>query len=200
MTQTKKKKKQDGSLLIYFVHQQAFVPSMVITPPPVQIQQTHVSISQPPMSRGDSQLASHMILAPTDNLAHPSASCALVKRLLEQLHVSMEAIPQTLPHAGEEHPLAIFSGNPASSIGIDMDDWEDTLNPMVHHAFGYGAMMEGKQVSRSLAQQGKYGLDGFYQFMDYFVIHHGLQGGLLEKKVNMLLAAINFECMMYSAG
>ncbi|KAF8237738.1 hypothetical protein L208DRAFT_1161805, partial [Tricholoma matsutake] len=138
MTQTKKKKKQDGSLLIYFVHQQAFVPSMVITPPPVQIQQTHVSISQPPMSRGDSQLASHMILAPTDNLAHPSASCALVKRLLEQLHVSMEAIPQTLPHAGEEHPLAIFSGNPASSIGIDMDDWEDTLNPMVHHAFGYG--------------------------------------------------------------
>ena len=80
-----------------------------------------------------------------------------------------------------------------------MDNWEDILNPMVHRAFGYGMMTEGEQALRGLAWQGKYRLDGFYQFMDYFVVHHGLQGGLLEGKVNMLLAAINSECMTYLA-
>jgi len=40
-------------------------------------------------------------------------------------------------------------------------------------------------------------VDGFYWFMEYFIIHHKLQGGLFEGKVKILLAVINFECMMW---
>ena len=47
-----------------------------------------------------------------------------------------------------------------------------------------------------LAQHGEYGLDGFYQFMYYFVVHRGLQHGLLEEKINILLEVIDFKCVM----
>jgi hypothetical protein len=107
----------------------------------------------------------------------------------------MGRIPHTIPLADENHPLAIFSGNPTDHINANLDDWEDILNPMIHRAFGYGATVESEQVLAGLGRRGQYGLDGFYQFMDYFVVHRGLQGGLLEGKVNILLAVINFECM-----
>jgi hypothetical protein len=106
----------------------------------------------------------------------------------------MGRIPHTVPAADEKHPLAIFSGNPADHIDANLDDWEDILNPMMHRAFGYGATAE---VLAGLVRRGKYGLDGFCQFMGYFVAHRGLQGGLLEGKVNVLLAAINSECVTY---
>ena len=69
----------------------------------------------------------------------------------------MESIPHSVPPADEEHPLALFSGNPAHHVNEDLNDWEDTLNPMVHRAFGYGATTESEQVLKGLARRGKYG-------------------------------------------
>lgn len=108
----------------------------------------------------------------------------------------MENIPHTIPPANDKHPLAVFSGNLAHQVNTDVNNWEDILNPVVHQAFGYGLMMENKAMLKGLARCGKYGLDGFCQFVEYFVIHRGLQGGLVERKVNVLLVVINSGCVI----
>jgi len=43
-------------------------------------------------------------------------------------------IPETVPLADKDHPLASFSGDLAVCIGHDLDDWEDILNLMMHQA------------------------------------------------------------------
>jgi len=54
---------------------------------------------------------------------------------------SKEARPASANCAvGRHGPLAIFSGDPMCCVGPDQDDWEDVLNPMMHRAFGYGAL------------------------------------------------------------
>jgi hypothetical protein len=125
-----------------------------------------------------------------------SDGCTVATRLLQDLRKTMENIPDTIPHADEAHALAIFAGNPADYVSTDQDDWEDVLNPMMHRAFGYGADAEDEGELRGLARCGGYGLDGFCRFMEYFVAHRRLQVGLFEGKIKILLAAMNFECVM----
>ena len=58
----------------------------------------------------------------------------------------MESLPDTLPLTDEKHALAVFLGNPAHHIHADLNDWEDTLNLMMHRTFGYGTTTDNKQV------------------------------------------------------
>jgi hypothetical protein len=134
-------------------------------------------------------------LPSTDNLSS-SDGCAVAKQLLQRLQDKIKHIPDTVPPADEAHPLAAFAANPADHVSLDQDDWEDILNPMMHQAFGYGAAAGDRRELRGWARRGEYGLDGFHHFMEYFVIHRRLQGGLFEGKVEILLAAIDFECVM----
>ena len=98
----------------------------------------------------------------------------------------MANILDTIPLADEKHPLEIFSGAPAGHIVPDLNDWEDILNPMMHQAFGYGATTN-TEILKSLPQQGTHSLNGFYQFINYFVVHWGLQGSLFEGKIELTL-------------
>jgi len=77
------------------------------------------------------------------------------------------------PLASNDHPLAIFSRDPAACISPGLDDWEDVLNPMMKKAFGWGASVEKIQSLKGLAQSGLNGLDGFYKFMGYFITRRG---------------------------
>jgi hypothetical protein len=97
-------------------------------------------------------------------------------------------IPDTLPLGDESHRMAEFAIDPASSISMGQENWEDVLNPMMHRAFGYGAVTEGEGTLRGLARRGEYDLDGFLQFIEYFIVHCRVQGGLFEGKVKILLA------------
>lgn len=56
--------------------------------------------------------------------------------------------------------------------------------------------MGSLEALQILVQQGECGLDGFCQFVEYFVDGHGLQGGLLEGKVELLIAAIDSLCVI----
>jgi hypothetical protein len=126
-----------------------------------------------------------------------ASSCPIATRLLRNLHEKIGGISEGVPLADESHPLAGFSGDPASCVSPDLDDWEDILNPMMHRAFGYASSVatQNPDILKDLARRGDHGLDGFCRFIEYFVKSRGLQGGLLESKVELLIAAINLLCV-----
>jgi hypothetical protein len=130
--------------------------------------------------------------APAENLT--STTC---HGILDKLHLAASGC--RLPLANEKNSLAIFAVNPENVINDGEDVWE-ILNPMVHQAFGYGANVEDAPVEflKALAVSGKFGIDGFYHFMKYFVQHRGLSESLLESKVDLLIRAVDmFRSMRY---
>lgn len=60
--------------------------------------------------------------------------------------------------------------------------------------FGYRATTDSETL-KNLSWCGLHGLDGFHEFINYFVVHWGLQGSLLEGKIELLLVAIEAECI-----
>jgi len=62
------------------------------------------------------------------------------------------------------------------------------LNPMMKRAFGWGDR-EMDESAKQMLHRGRYGLDGFIAFMEYFVTRRGLMGGLIEPKVMSVLKA-----------
>ena len=184
-------KKKDGSLLTFFAPQDPHVPPTVIAPPLVHPRVYKHGSASPPPSRGNSPSELRTTAISTSNLAS-SNCCTVAKQVLLCLHEQIKSIPDMVPLADDTHPLAAFVANPANHVSLDQDDWEDVLNPMMHRAFGYGVGVESREELRGLARRGDYSLDGFYRFMEYFVVHRRLQGGLLEGKVELLLAAIRF--------
>ena len=50
---------------------------------------------------------------------------------------------------------------------------------------------------KGMMQQGQYGLDGFLAFIRYFVMWHGLKGGMLESKVKAILEELEASCVRY---
>jgi hypothetical protein len=123
--------------------------------------------------------------------------CNFAKQLLCDLDKKRKQIPASAPLAAPNHPLAVFSGNPMAACthrASELEDWEDILNPMMKRAFDWGAN-SGSFRLNGLARRGTNGLDGFYRFIEYFITHRGLKGGLVEVKFGILMAAIDSECV-----
>ena len=98
----------------------------------------------------------------------------------------MEQIPASKPEAAVNHWLSAFSGDPSSCIVQGNNDWEDILNPMMKDTFGWGedAMCE---VVKEMMHWGQCGLDGFRQFLQFFISHLGLKGMMFKSKIKVLL-------------
>ena len=71
--------------------------------------------------------------------------------------------------------------------GEPEDDWENGLNAMFHQAFGWGNDIP----IESLIQQGTHGLDGFVQFVGYFVENQGMADWCINEKVEKIVEAID---------
>ena len=63
--------------------------------------------------------------------------CVLALELLDKLEKNARRIPEMLLVAGDDHPLAIFSGDPAQHVMSGINCWE-VVNPMMKAAFGWG--------------------------------------------------------------
>ena len=121
-----------------------------------------------------------------------SKGCPHAIGILQKLQEKMDLIPKETAPAGPEHPLAVFSENPAectNGAGVPENDWEEILNPKMKSAFGWGR----ESFEEGFAQRGLNGLDGFVRFIGYFVTWRGLKGSLIEMKVETLLQAIEKE-------
>ena len=185
------KAKPDHSLLAFFRPRAALNLSTVSAPPPVHALLVSTRTSAV-ATDSESNLLSQSAQAQAVSKDLPE-SCLLARGLLHNLSKKIKGIPKTIPLANNDHRLAIFLQDLATCIRPELDDWKDILNPMMKWAFGWGANLENLE---GLARCGWHGLDGFYRFMEYFIIHRKLKGGLVESKFGILLAAIDFECVI----
>jgi hypothetical protein len=116
--------------------------------------------------------------------------CPLAVTLLSRLRAGVERIPNEVPAADGDHPLAVFAGDPTAYSNDERDDWEEVLNPLMKRAFGWG--IDGGAV-KGVARKGKNGIEGFLNFIEFFVTNRGLVGALIETKCMTLLKAIDDE-------
>ncbi|KAJ7055250.1 hypothetical protein C8F01DRAFT_1234702 [Mycena amicta] len=181
-----KDKKIQTSMSSYFSKQPAIaaqrVPSTVTAPLPVHA----TSIPPGPPSPAEA------------STSQPSrskrASCA--QQLLADLRLDVLLLPDSIPLAVYGSGLSAFSGDPSSRLSADIPPaelWEH-LNPIFHSVFGYAATLEARM---ELVRRGKHGLDGFLRFMEYFIVHRGLQGGMVELKIEQLHDAVRAVRQQY---
>ncbi|KAJ7104452.1 hypothetical protein B0H15DRAFT_795200 [Mycena belliarum] len=113
--------------------------------------------------------------------------------LLYELRNVKELIPDYVPPAASTHPLAIFSIDPmSSSESRDVgDDWDAYLQPMLRKAFGRGELIP--RTSFEYAQPGKWGLDGFCRFFEYFIDERELDGCRIGRYFQFLIEVITLR-------
>ncbi|KAN0131278.1 hypothetical protein V8E53_010982 [Lactarius tabidus] len=112
-----------------------------------------------------------------------------VVKLLQDLEAAVERVPGDTPIVTAEHRLSTFAIDPHTCITEPgEDDWL-ILNGMMKSSFRWGAE-EMAAVVPCLLNRGAHGLDGFVQFMTFFIYERGLQGALFETKVEVILKEI----------
>ncbi|KAJ7862813.1 hypothetical protein B0H14DRAFT_3610853 [Mycena olivaceomarginata] len=183
-----KQPRRNGSLSSFFKEKAApiakFLKPTVRAPSPIRgitVATTHPSISAAPSISPSS-------VTPTMNPRPPSSRA---HQLLDQLRASVELLPSTLPHADQENPLSEFAGQPTQYVSQNTpagELWEE-LAPHFHRVFGYGMKLEDRIP---MIQRGMSGLDGALRFLDYFICERGLEGGMVEVKIEQLIEAVQF--------
>ncbi|KAH9027883.1 hypothetical protein EDB85DRAFT_1892780 [Lactarius pseudohatsudake] len=119
--------------------------------------------------------------------------------LLNKLEAALMRIPNSVPLATSEHRLSTFSADPRSCVaspeqGSEVDSKDDwmVLNSMMKTVFGWGES-EMQKNTKEMLNCSAHGLDGFIQFFKYFVLQRGLEGMMIETKVNGLLCEIEYH-------
>lgn len=94
-------------------------------------------------------------------------------------------LPASVGEATNDHPLAQFSGNPVGCVSKDEDAWEKFNRPLDT------VLQKQPEELHVLVRIGDKGLIGLHRLLEYLVIHHGIQAGLIESKIERLMRAIN---------
>jgi hypothetical protein len=108
--------------------------------------------------------------------------------LLNRLEAATMRIPADIPLATTAHRLSGFSADPRTCVASpdeDEDDWA-ILNAMLKASFGWGEA-EMRDSAKTMLNRGEHGLDGFIRFFKFFVLERGLEGVMIETKVDELL-------------
>ena len=98
------------------------------------------TVSEPPMVHTapiPQPSTSEVPSAPSVQPIPPRKGCVLALELLDKLKKNARRIPEMLLVAGDDHPLAIFSGDPVQHVMSGINCWE-VVNPMMKAAFGWG--------------------------------------------------------------
>jgi hypothetical protein len=148
------------------------VPATVTAPPPIQ------PASFLPLESDLSE-----ILEKNDPKLIPG--CPFALQLLASLHKCIESLPKDTKEAGVDHPLAGFSIDPTGCVEDGEDAWEKWDGPL------NTLLQKDPEELNRLVVVGQRGLGGLHQFLLYLVSEHGIQGSLLEGKLERLFAAID---------
>jgi hypothetical protein len=214
----KRKPQPNQTLHAFFGVKPAPNPSQVYAPPPVHASEARVVVSMAGndvedghtfgLASGDGNSDGGHVLGdaqgdavPVSSPGNNSGGCPLAINLLSKLRKGIERIPPTNAIATTEHRLQGFGGDPTKYVNPEVEDsdtdWEELLNPMMKQAFGWGDH-ETKESAKVMLHRGQYGLDGFVNFLGYFVAQRGLMGGLIESKVMAILEALEFACVTFN--
>jgi hypothetical protein len=97
----------------------------------------------------------------------------------------VEALPQEVDEADQNHPLAPFSGNPEGSIVDGEDVWEKFDRPL------NTLLQRPPEELCNLVRIGEKGLIGLCRLLEYLVGHHWLSRHLFEGKLDRLISVID---------
>jgi hypothetical protein len=162
--QSTRRSKPNQSLDVFFKPQAPLNPSTITAPPPI-----------------------HAVDAVANgSVSEGSKICSRATQLLQELEAAAKQIPDEVPVATQEHPLSIFTVDPHTCVAEPGEDDWPILNGMLKTAFGWGEAEMAAAIPDML-NQGALGLDGFIEFMRFFVNGRGLEGVLIETKINALL-------------
>ncbi|KAJ7306878.1 hypothetical protein DFH08DRAFT_944693 [Mycena albidolilacea] len=182
------KKKQDkeprknGSLKAFFKEKAApiatFLKSTVRAPSPIR--GAGISAKKIPLPAET---------YPPPAAAKPDTPSSRVIQLLDHLRANVELLPSTIPDADVDNPLSEFAAEPTEYVSQGMPAGElwEALSPTFHRVFGYGM---GSDERKRMVQRGSAGLDGTLRFLDYFIRERGLEGGMVELKIEQLIEAV----------
>ena len=149
------------------------VPATVTAPPPIQ-----------PTSFAPTKSSLREILE--KNNCEPVPGCPFALQLLASLHKRIKSLPKDTKEAGtSDHPLAIFSSDPTGCVEDGEDAWEKWDGPL-----NTLLQKDPEELNRLVVVRQR-GLGGLHRFLTYLVSEHGIQGGLLEGKLERLFAAID---------
>lgn len=112
--------------------------------------------------------------------------CPRATQLLQDLEAAAKQIPDEVPVATQKHPLSIFTVDPHSCVAEPGEEDWPILNGMLKTVFGWGEAEMAAAIPDML-NRGALRLDGFVEFIRFFVNGRGLDGALLETKIDALL-------------
>lgn len=106
--------------------------------------------------------------------------------MIQQLRRAAQGLPQAIPLAIPTDSIAQFA-TISMLPGSGEDAWE-SIDPVLNRFVGFGATVE--EVSRKI-RRGPLGVEGLCDWLEMCVTKFGVDAGLLEGKVKMLVDAIS---------
>ncbi|KAG6846857.1 hypothetical protein H0H93_011397 [Arthromyces matolae] len=162
-----KNKTKDGSILTFMQPRPVPVPSLGRSPMlvmPGRTEPEHVSMK-------DQQ---------TSNAA---------VTYISKLRTLVTQLPLSVPEANSNDALAIFAVNPADSVNPNADNnnlWEDVVNGTLKSVLGWGDELD----LTAIIKRGPLGMDGFVDYIAYFVLEVDVDLTLVEAKLSRLVEAL----------
>ncbi|TFY53533.1 hypothetical protein EVG20_g10072 [Dentipellis fragilis] len=126
------------------------------------------------------------VTAPLPVIATPLPQTAnQAEHLLQRLCDAIDSLPSSIPEANDGDVLAAFAYPPPENLDPS-EAWE-MLDPVLNRLVGWGktAASFSEHVRR-----GEKGMDALHAYLEFFVNHYNIDGGLLEGKIRVMLDAI----------
>ena len=160
----------------FFAPRPPKVPPTVVAPSPIQA----TSISE------TSETSRNHVtpIAPPTPL-HGVKRCPIAIGLLAEFRTKIQGLPPEVGKADDNHPLARFSGDPIGCVEDGIDAWEQFDGPL------NTVLQTSTEGLRELVHIGEKGLIGLHRLLEYLVNYHGIQGALIEMKLQRLMQAMD---------
>ncbi|KAJ7719177.1 hypothetical protein DFH07DRAFT_1009745 [Mycena maculata] len=175
---TQKKSMKDTKLSGWLVPKVARVPSTVAAPAPIRVTTTSVLV--------DLELFPH-----AKSAARSSGLSNSPSSLLAQLEAAIKTVPAFVPIAQASDVLAVFGKDPTQYLDADIPAIEvfENLNRIFHSALGWSMTVP---ETAKILRRGDLGLDGFLNFLKYFIEQRGVPERDFEAKILQIMDAIRF--------
>lgn len=183
---TKNDSKTQARFLSFFGKKStATVTPSTVKAPPLVIASASSSTTLPP-SQSENIIKSKSSTPSVEQQPARSgpAPCPLAIRILTACKQAADRLPSTVPEGKDSDVLAQFAVEPPRTTVTDA--WE-VLDPLLNNAIGWGATAEDV---RPLIRRGANGVHALCRFVEYFVMEYGIEGALLEGKLNTLREAM----------
>ena len=143
------------------------------------------------VNREHSESSSDDLLNPSENWnTSRRQGCDFGWDLLQQLKDAERSMGSNIPIGQQGDKIAAYGRESAIAQCLNIPDdevWE-VVNPGLDRLLGFGRALDDIQ---SIIRRGPLGVLGLLEYLTYLVEERGINGGLIEGKVNVLIDAIN---------